>query len=39
MAFTREQLRASIERAGDADWQALIRHHERRLSREPSDAR
>ena len=28
MAFTREQLRASIERAGDADWQALIRHHE-----------
>ncbi len=28
MAFTREQIRASIERAGDADWQALIRHHE-----------
>src|SRR3954452_9977288 len=27
MAFTREQIRASIERAGDAHWQALIRHH------------
>jgi hypothetical protein len=28
MAFTREEIRESIERAGDADWQALIRHHE-----------
>ena len=28
MAFDREQIRASIERAGDAHWQALIRHHE-----------
>lgn len=28
MAFTREQIRESIERAGDANWQALIRHHE-----------
>lgn len=28
MSFTREQIRASIERAGDAHWQALIRHHE-----------
>jgi hypothetical protein len=28
MAFTREQVRESIERAGDAHWQALIRHHE-----------
>src|SRR4051794_6404545 len=27
MAFTREQIRGSIERAGDAHWQALIRHH------------
>ena len=27
MAFTREQIRDSIERAGDAHWQALIRHH------------
>jgi hypothetical protein len=27
IAFTREQIRASIERAGDAHWQALIRHH------------
>ena len=27
MAFTREQIRASIERAGDEHWQALIRHH------------
>jgi hypothetical protein len=28
MAFTREQIRESIERAGDNYWQALIRHHE-----------
>jgi hypothetical protein len=28
MAFTRDQIRDSIERAGDAHWQALIRHHE-----------
>jgi hypothetical protein len=28
MAFTREQIRASIERAGDEHWQALIHHHE-----------
>ena len=28
MPFTREQVRESIERAGDANWQALIRHHE-----------
>jgi hypothetical protein len=28
MAFTREQIRESIERAGDTHWQALIRHHE-----------
>jgi len=28
MSFTREQIRASIERAGDEHWQALIRHHE-----------
>jgi hypothetical protein len=28
MPFTREQIRDSIERAGDAHWQALIRHHE-----------
>lgn len=28
MAFTRDQIRESIERAGDAHWQALIRHHE-----------
>jgi len=27
MAFTREQIRDSIERAGDAHWQALVRHH------------
>jgi hypothetical protein len=27
MAFTREKIRDSIERAGDAHWQALIRHH------------
>ena len=28
MAFTREQIRESVERAGDDHWQALIRHHE-----------
>ena len=28
MPFTREQVRESVERAGDAHWQALIRHHE-----------
>jgi hypothetical protein len=28
MAFTREQIRESIEKAGDDHWQALIRHHE-----------
>jgi hypothetical protein len=28
MAFTREQIRESIERAGEEHWQALIRHHE-----------
>jgi len=28
MAFTRSQIRNSIERAGDEHWQALIRHHE-----------
>ena len=28
MGFTREQIRESIERAGDEHWQALIRHHE-----------
>ena len=28
MGFTREQIRESVERAGDAHWQALIQHHE-----------
>ena len=28
MAFTREDLRASVERAGDEHWRALIAHHE-----------
>jgi hypothetical protein len=27
VAFTREQIRDSIERAGDEHWQALVRHH------------
>jgi hypothetical protein len=27
MAFDREQIRDSIERAGEAHWQALVRHH------------
>lgn len=28
MAFTRDAIRESVERAGEAHWQALIRHHE-----------
>jgi hypothetical protein len=28
MAYTREQIREAVERAGDEHWQALIRHHE-----------
>jgi hypothetical protein len=28
MPLTREDVRAAVERAGDAHWQALIRHHE-----------
>ncbi len=28
MAYTREQVREAVERAGDENWQALIRHHE-----------
>ena len=27
MAFTCQQIRESIERAGDAHWQALAQHH------------
>jgi hypothetical protein len=27
MSFTRQQIRDSIERAGDEHWQALVRHH------------
>jgi hypothetical protein len=27
MAFNREHIRASIERAGDEQWEALVRHH------------
>ena len=27
MAFNREDIRESIERAGDAHWEALVRHH------------
>jgi len=26
--FTREDLRASVERAGEAHWRALVAHHE-----------
>jgi hypothetical protein len=28
VAYTREQVREAVERAGDEHWQALIRHHE-----------
>ena len=27
MAFDRQQIRESIERAGDEHWQALVEHH------------
>jgi hypothetical protein len=27
MAFNRDDIRASIERAGDEHWEALVRHH------------
>jgi hypothetical protein len=27
MAFTRQQIRESIERAGDEHWESLVRHH------------
>ena len=27
MAFNREEIRQSIERAGDEHWEALVRHH------------
>jgi hypothetical protein len=27
MALNRQQIRDSIERAGDAHWRALVRHH------------
>lgn len=27
MALTREDIRESIERAGDEHWEALVRHH------------
>lgn len=27
MAFTREDIRAAIERAGDEHWDALVKHH------------
>jgi hypothetical protein len=28
MAFTREAIRESVERAGDEHWRALVSHHE-----------
>ncbi|MBA3261048.1 MAG: hypothetical protein H0T69_00950 [Thermoleophilaceae bacterium] len=28
VAYTREQVREAVERAGDEHWRALIRHHE-----------
>jgi len=28
MAFTREAIRESVERAGDEHWRALVAHHE-----------
>ena len=35
MAFTRQQIRESIERAGDEHWQALILHHEEAYPESP----
>jgi hypothetical protein len=28
MPFTREEIRESVERAGDEHWRALVQHHE-----------
>ncbi|HTC23491.1 MAG TPA: hypothetical protein VK688_03965 [Gemmatimonadales bacterium] len=28
MPFTRDDIRASVERAGDTHWRALVAHHE-----------
>ena len=28
MPFTRDDIRASVERAGEAHWRALVAHHE-----------
>jgi hypothetical protein len=28
MAYARSQVREAVERAGDENWEALIRHHE-----------
>ena len=38
MPFTREYLRASVERAGDAHWRALITYHEGYTGRARIDA-
>lgn len=35
MPFTREAIRAAIERAGDAHWRALIAHHEEQYPASP----
>lgn len=35
MPFTRDRIRASIERAGDEHWRALIAHHEEQYPASP----
>ena len=35
MAFTREAIRESVERAGDEHWRALVAHHEEQYPASP----
>ena len=35
MTYTREAIRAAVERAGDAHWRALVAHHEEQYPASP----
>ena len=35
MVYTREAIRAAVERAGEAHWRALIAHHEEQYPASP----
>jgi hypothetical protein len=36
MSFTREAIRDSVERAGDAHWRTLVAHHEEQYPASPA---